>query len=110
MISYLFFVILPLIFVFAALVFQVIVSIFVLKGKLKLRLFWVNFMALMLGILLPAGVTMILIHGLPPGPQCITGLMSFVFGGVFITVITVPVIAIITWLIYRFKRKSVSIA
>jgi len=110
MISYLFFFILPLLLIFAAPVFQVLASVYVLKRKIKSGLFWVNFMSLILGFLLPAGAIIIAVYGLPPGPQCLTGPMSLVFGGIMITVIFVPIIAIIIYLIHRFKRNRHLIA
>ncbi|MBB3055617.1 hypothetical protein [Mucilaginibacter gotjawali] len=82
MLRFLFFGLIPLMLIFAAPVFQLILSIKALKGKTKLNLLWVSFIALILGVLLPVGATFISIYGLPPGTKCATGSVGLVLGGV----------------------------
>ena len=106
MLRFLFFGLIPLMLIFAAPVFQLILSIKALKGKTKLNLLWVSFIDLILGVLLPVGATFISIYGLPPGTKCATGSVGLVLGGWMITAMTVPIIGIVMSALYHFKHKS----
>jgi hypothetical protein len=105
MISRLFFVFIPLILIFAAPVFQLVLSVYVLKGRIKLNLFWVNLIALALGVSLPVCAMMISMYGLPAGVKCATGCTAFLIFGLMITIISFPIVAIFIYLQYRIKNK-----
>jgi len=105
MISYLVFVLVQLLLIFAAPVFQLVLSTRRLREKTKLDLFWVSFIALILGFSLSVCATLIAIYGLPAGTRCATGCMAFLIVGIMITLTTAPIIGIIMYVIFRINRK-----
>lgn len=110
MIRYLIFVWVPLLLLLVAPAGQVILSVYVLKGKTRLNLFWVDFIALIAGFLLPVCATMLSIAGLAPGVRCVTGNVGIAILGWMLTALLVPVIGvaffIISW--HLKKRKEVA--
>jgi len=100
--------ILPSLLIFLAPVGQIFLSALRLKGRIRIPLLLIDVMALIAGGLLSMAATIISIYGLSPNVHCATGCGVFVVFGFLITIVSVPVISIITFLSYRSKTKSVN--
>jgi hypothetical protein len=97
--------IIPFLLLFVAPCMQIILSLLRLKGRIKLPLLIIDVLALSLGFVLSIASMGVSIYGLSPGIKCATGCAAFVFFGFLITVIAVPIIAIVTFLAHRSKKK-----
>ncbi len=106
MFHFLAFSIIPLILLLTAPVLQVVASIFVLRGKIRLGLFWVNFLAIIAGFILPVCATMLAIAGLPAGIKCITGYVGMVILGWMIGVVVIPIVALVFYIIFLRRKKN----
>jgi hypothetical protein len=84
---------------------QVALSVRVLKGKTSLNLLFVDFIALIIGGILPVCATMISLLGFPSALKCADGCFAFVILGWMITAVFIPIIGLVVYIIYRKKHK-----
>jgi len=78
------------------------------RNKIKLATGIIAILSLILGILISISATILLINNLPAGTKCITGEVGVAVLGIFITLITTPVIGLIYVLMYNSKHKKQS--
>jgi len=106
MIARFLFMLFPLMSIIAAPVMQIV--LFSLKAKRKIRLpfYAITFIAFVVGCILPVGATMIIINSLPEGTKCLTGEMSFCILAVFFTIVSVPLIGVINYIIIMVKSRQ----
>jgi hypothetical protein len=95
----------PLIIISIGTFLQLILSIFKIKGKLKMPFWDINLVSMGVGLLFLITVTLISIFAMPPGAKCITGEVNFLIGSFLITLATTPLIWGCCFLIYHFKNK-----
>jgi hypothetical protein len=105
MIDYVVFVLIPLTLLLVSPAFQIVLSVFVLKGKVRLALFWVNFIALIAGFILPVCASVLSMVNLAPGPQCLTGNVAIAIFGWMITMVTMPIISTIFYIVFLYRKK-----
>lgn len=105
MIARFFFMLFPLISIIAAPVMQIVFFILKAKGKVGLPFYAITFIAFVVGCILPVVATMMIINRLPPGTKCLTGEMSFCVVGIFFTIVSVPLIGIINYIIITVKSR-----
>ncbi|WP_394772468.1 hypothetical protein [Mucilaginibacter sp.] len=106
MIARFFFILFPLISIIAAPVMQIVLFILKAKGKVNLPFYAITFIAFVVGCILPVVATMIIINRLPPGTKCLTSEMSFCIVGVFFTIVSVPLIGIVNYIIIAVKSRQ----
>lgn len=106
MIDYIVFALIPLVLIFTAPILQIIFSVLTLLSKTRLTLFWITFLALVAGSVLPVAAGQLTIAGLPPGAKCLMPNAAFVIGGWIITMVSVPAISFIFFIIYWFTKRG----
>ncbi|MDP9048056.1 MAG: hypothetical protein M3N14_07955 [Bacteroidota bacterium] len=105
MFNYLVFGLIPLMLLLTAPTLQVVLSICVLKGKIKFGLIWINLFTLVAGAILPVCATMLSIAGLPPGVKCITGNVAIAILGWMTTTVFTPTIGAVFYIIFLYRKK-----
>jgi len=98
-----------LLLLFAAPIWQIIFSVKRIKGRTNIMLALTAFISLMLGLILSFSVSAYAIYTVPPGTKCITGEVAIFFLGAMITIFFVPIIEIITSIIYYHKYPVTSL-
>jgi hypothetical protein len=96
-----------IIFVLCSPIIQVILSFRGIKGKSNLSIGAIFGICLLLGIVLPILSSVILIGVLPSGVKCVTGEVSAGILGIMFTVITTPIIGVVSYTIYRSKHQMI---
>jgi hypothetical protein len=96
-----------LLFVIAP-ILQIIASIFRVNGFIGVPIGGIMLLAFILGILCSfwAMDTMPVPPQLTPGPRCGMAEGAVLMGGIFLQMITAPLIAIVSYVIYRFKKRN----
>jgi hypothetical protein len=96
----------PLMSIIAAPIMQIVLFSLKAKGKVNIPFYAITFIAFVVGCILPVVATMIIINRLPEGTKCLTGEMSFCIVGVFFTIVSVPLIGIINYIIITVKSRQ----
>ncbi|WP_129876854.1 hypothetical protein [Mucilaginibacter terrigena] len=85
---------------------QIVLSSKKIHGKVKLSFIFINISCFLSGIILPLVATYIFIGGISPDIKCITGIEVIALLGFFITIVTTPIIATVSYINYRSKQNG----
>jgi len=98
---------LVLLIIIAAPIIQIILSTLRIKGHIGLPIGGIMFLTFLLGVILSVSLVIIIPpYVLPSGSKCGTGPVTAAIGSIFIQIIASPIIAIISYGIYRLKRRN----
>jgi hypothetical protein len=101
------FFLISIILTFTAPVLQIILCAQRLKYKIKLPLWASTLLTFTMGLILPVAATMIASYALSPTIKCAEGIELFAVLGIFLTVTTIPLIGIISYIKFRMKNKVI---
>jgi magnesium-transporting ATPase (P-type) len=89
-------------------ILQIIASTLRIKGFIGVPVGVIMLLAFILGILCSfwAMDTMPVPPQLTPGPRCGMAEGAVLMGGIFLQTITAPLIAIVSYVVYRFKKRN----
>jgi hypothetical protein len=89
-------------------ILQIIVSTLRINGFVGVPIGMIMLLAFILGILcsLWAMDTIPVPPQLTPGPRCGMAEGAVLMGGIFLQIITAPLIAIVSYTVYRFKKRN----
>jgi hypothetical protein len=96
----------PLLMLFIAPALQIILSRLRIKGKVRLPLVAIFLLALLLGFMLSISAFFVSISGLSPGIKCLTGFTGLIVLGILITLVTTPLIAIVSFIMFNKRHKT----
>jgi hypothetical protein len=96
----------PLVLLFTAPIVQIILSRRKLNNNTIFSLGSIAAISFILGIVFPVAATYIALCGLSPDIKCATGIIGIAPLGIFITIVTTPVISLIFYLMDKAKRKA----
>ena len=88
-------------------IFQIIASILRIKGHIGIPIGGIMFLMFFLGVIFSfVAMNTVELTPSPTGFRCGMPQMAVLFGGLFLQIIAIPLIAIISYAVYRFKRRS----
>jgi hypothetical protein len=99
----------PLVLMVFAPGFQVYLSSLRLKNKITMPLLAIFLMSFLLGLILSVFAMFISMMGLSPQIKCATGCTAFLGLGILITIITTPIIGLVSFIKYRDRQKKLVI-
>jgi hypothetical protein len=99
----------PLVLMFFAPGLQLYLSSLRIKNKIIMPLLAITLISFLLGIILPVLAMFISMMGLSPQIKCATGCTAFLGLGILITIITTPIIGLISFIKYRDRQKKLVI-
>jgi len=80
-----------------------------LAGRTPVSFAAITFFCMVLGVAFPILASYIDIVNLPPDIKCATGSVGFAIIGIFITVVVIPISAIVFYSIAYYQRKRMTL-
>lgn len=102
--------IIPVLFILAPTIFQIVYTVRRIRNKTQMSLLVIFLVAIFMGSILPFAATFISMYGLgfgasPDEKRCLTGIESFVFLGIGIAITITPLIGLAGAIIQYFKAR-----
>jgi len=99
---------LELLMMIAAPIAHIALSVLFVNGRIKLSIIVITLICLVTGIVLPILASYIDIINLPSDVRCATGSVGFAYVGMSLTVMIIPISALIFYLVLWYKRRKLN--